>query len=218
MANDYTEYLFLAEHSEELKQKEEEYKKYLANHIAGVKEAYEKYGMEMIKCLFPADEPSVIDDLYTTIKYTIIEKHDSSKYENLEFSIYRQKFYPIEGEPKVDNDEFIMAWLHHIHNNPHHLEHWIAYVDCASNLSQSTKILVDMPNEYIIEMMCDWLSMEANGNDSVEDYYNNNKSSIMDKATVLTIAKIEIILESISKIKQEHIQSNNPSLDYDMTS
>lgn len=46
---------------------------------------------------------------------------------------------------------FDAAWLHHIHANPHHWQHWVLLED-----SGVTKVLVP-PGDVVCEMVADWL-------------------------------------------------------------
>lgn len=49
----------------------------------------------------------------------------------------------------VDYD-FNIAWLHHIHNNPHHWNHWI-----IQNDTDGVEV-IRMPEKYAKEMVADW--------------------------------------------------------------
>ena len=48
--------------------------------------------------------------------------------------------------------EFNYAWLRHIHRNPHHWQYWILVNDDPDE----GEVVMDMPYNYIIEMICDW--------------------------------------------------------------
>lgn len=71
-------------------------------------------------------------------------RHDLSKWEPEEYVAYALQFCG-NGAP---DGEFDRAWLHHIHNNPHHWQHWI--------IPSSQKVL-EMPDEYVLEMIADWM-------------------------------------------------------------
>lgn len=49
-----------------------------------------------------------------------------------------------------------VAWEHHHKHHPHHPQHW-------KNR--------DMPYEYIVEMLCDWLAMSMKFGQSTLDWY-----------------------------------------------
>lgn len=87
------------------------------------------------------------------VSETQAKYHDASKGTNSEFLHYARQF---KG-PKDDPDGFAGAWLHHIHNNPHHWQHWIfpdKFSPAGSNVVEGVCI---MPEEYCMEMIADWL-------------------------------------------------------------
>jgi len=69
--------------------------------------------------------------------------HDWSKFTFSEAPHYGRSFF---GDRKYP-EKFDKAWLHHIHCNPHHWQHWIV---------QSGKLL-PMPKKFIHEMVADWM-------------------------------------------------------------
>jgi len=78
--------------------------------------------------------------------------HDNSKWSDAEFYAYAKHFHG-GGAP----DLFASAWLHHIHLNPHHWQHWIypdGYTPKGSNVENG---IVQMPNIYALEMIADWM-------------------------------------------------------------
>lgn len=76
-----------------------------------------------------------------------ITMHDRSKYSDEEYIPYIEYFYGTKSK-KIDT-EFNYAWLHHIHNNPHHWQYWVLKHD------DKPEEALEMPYEYIIEMFCD---------------------------------------------------------------
>ena len=151
-----------------------EYKNYIVDHINEVKRQYEKY-KELFMELFP--------EVY------LIESHDQSKFSKAEFIPYLNRFYPAPGQEKNSDYEFNIGWLHHIHNNPHHPQYWVLNED-------GKEYIYDMPNEYLIEMICDWLAMGVKKKDNIWDYWNTKGKD--KKYSAKTRLKIEYI---ISKIK-----------------
>ena len=79
--------------------------------------------------------------------------HDQSKYEPDEYEAYDAYFYGNNPSYQVVQD-FKRAWLLHIHRNPHHWQHWILVNDDP----EEGEVLLEIPYEYIIEMICDWWS------------------------------------------------------------
>ena len=82
--------------------------------------------------------------------------HDASKYSEEEYEAYDDYFYGKEGKDEDDvaviDNAFDYAWLHHIHNNPHHWQYWVLIGD-----DDGTKAL-EMPVNYVFEMIADWWS------------------------------------------------------------
>lgn len=78
--------------------------------------------------------------------------HDESKWTRAEFPGYAMHFHG-GGAP----NEFAKAWLHHIHHNPHHWQHWIFPDGYTPKGSSVVNGLVEMPKQYALEMIADWL-------------------------------------------------------------
>ena len=79
--------------------------------------------------------------------------HDFSKYSIYEFPHYARQF---KG-PKNDPDSFACAWLHHIHQNKHHWQHWIFSDGFTPKNSRVENGVVQMPTNYVVEMVADWM-------------------------------------------------------------
>ena len=106
----------------------------------------------------------------------LLEKHDLSKLDAEEFSSYAHWF----GGDKSDPAGFAQAWLHHIHNNPHHGQYWIfsdGYTLPGANLENG---IMEMPEEYALEMIADWMgaSMAYTGSWDMTDWLMKNASHI----------------------------------------
>lgn len=78
--------------------------------------------------------------------------HDESKWSIEEFSAYAEHFFG-GGAP----DKFANAWLHHIHHNPHHWQHWIFPDGHTPKYSDVENGVVRMPDHYALEMVADWM-------------------------------------------------------------
>lgn len=164
---------------------EDEYLDYLKNHLFNVKNAFEwmKLSFEFEKGFI-----SVVDNL--------IMQHDTSKFDyDNEFYAYMKYFYG-DKTPDVE-EEFNKAWLHHIHKNPHHWQYWILHED------EGSIIALDMPIEYIYEMICDWWSFSWSHNDLFEifNWYDEHKNKMILSPNTRTI--VESILDKI----QENLQN-----------
>lgn len=74
--------------------------------------------------------------------------HDLSKFHPMEFE-ESIRFYQGNGSPIVAAKKaqgYSLAWLHHRANNKHHFEYWF------------DKVPVEMPKEYRLEMLADYLA------------------------------------------------------------
>lgn len=101
-----------------------------------------------------------------------LEIHDCSKYSKDEYEAYDDYFYKGAKLPQIEIEE---AWLHHIHNNPHHWQYWILYN------GDGTLNALEMPYNYAIEMICDWwsFSFKKNNLGEILDWYEKNKNKMI---------------------------------------
>lgn len=101
--------------------------------------------------------------------HTQVEEHDKSKYNKNEFEGYRMKFYPHIKDPPSDVVDMLYhkAWLNHIHQNPHHWQHWV--VPGAVNKA------INIPFNFVIEMLLDWKAMSYRFNDRPRSFFENNR-------------------------------------------
>lgn len=159
-----------------------EYLLYLEEHKNAVKKSF-----EFIRDTCPE---LLKEDENVDYEWHICINHDISKYEQDEFDAYDKYFYGGNKSYQVVRD-FKYAWLHHIHNNPHHWQHWI-----LENDDEGVEIL-DMPYVYIIEMICDWWSFSWIKGDPniIFGWYEERKDKIqLSDATRKTV---ESILETL---------------------
>ena len=146
-----------------------------------------------------------------------IRRHDTSKKFDDEYKAYDDYFY---GERTQEvKDAFNLAWLKHIHRNPHHWQHWVLIQDKGNAESYySGKIVaLDMPDDYILEMICDWWSFswkkhaETPGYDltaglyEVFNWYNSNKDKIIFSNN--TRIKVEKFLDLLHKSLDEYAKA-----------
>lgn len=120
-----------------------EYAEYLAEHQKNFKHAYR----------FLVD-----NDIYTRTCMSglesIITTHDESRYSDDEYEAYDAYFVCVKSNTDIPEDvikSFAYARLHHIHNNPHHCEYWLAY-----DLDKRQVLSLEMPPHYVVEYVCDW--------------------------------------------------------------
>lgn len=167
-----------------------EYNEYLLQHKEAVAAAYDWINDNLPDLVL--DETGLLEPL---IKW----RHDESKYTAEEYDAYDAYFYGgVWSEEVVDN--FNRAWLHHIHNNPHHWQHWILVND-EEGIGE---IILDMPYQYIIEMICDWWSFSfRTGNlHNIFLWYDKRKNYI--KLSDKTRKTVEDILDKIKHKLEEN--------------
>jgi hypothetical protein len=89
--------------------------------------------------------------------------HDQSKFTETELIPYTKRFVLQQH----DQDEWNAAYLHHIHNNPHHWQHWIV---------PNTDRVARMPDRYVLEMVADWQAANKvyDGSDDMEPWLVEN--------------------------------------------
>lgn len=170
----------------------EQYDRYLEEHRANVKKGY-----DWIKENLPyAIRPGM--DLDWHMEFG----HDQSKNEPDEYEAYDAYFYGRNRSYKVVQD-FRKAFLLHINRNPHHWQHWILINDDPNE----EEIAMDMPYEYILEMVCDWWSSSwAKGDlNEIFNWWEEHEKYI--KISVKTRQTVVDILSSI-KIKLKEMEKN----------
>ena len=125
-------------------------------------------------------------------------EHDMSKYQAEEYDAYDKYFYGNINKTKEEIDNaFDYAWLHHIHNNPHHWQYWVLVND-----EDGTKAL-EMPEEYVYEMISDWWSFSFKTGDLKEifNWYDSHKKNMILHKNTRKL--VEDILAKIKKILEE---------------
>lgn len=161
-----------------------EYDNYIEQHRAAVLMGFEWLVSnlpEVIKC----DEAALRLQM---------KEHDLSKHDPQEYVAYDNYFYGNNKSFQVVND-FDYAWLRHIHFNEHHWQYFCLIQD---DPDKGMKIL-DMPYNYILEMLCDWWSFSwRKGNlNEIFDWYEERKNYI--KLSDRTRIEVEYILDKIKK-------------------
>ena len=122
------------------------------------------------------------DFFYWTIEGNI-ENHDASKIEADEFYPFCQWFYPEPNAVKRVK-YFLHGVNRHIRRNKHHPEYWVV-ID-----ADAKQTILDMPTEYIIEMMMDWCAISiAFENKPSEWYDSKGPKKIMSRDTLNFVDK-----------------------------
>lgn len=163
-----------------------QYDLYLQEHKANVKKGY-----DWIKENLPDLIPS---DMRLILEHQIGFAHDASKTEPDEYGPYDAYFYGGNRSSQVV-DDFNMAWLKHIHRNPHHWQYFVLQCDEPDE----GEIVLDMPMNYLLEMICDWWAFSWAKENLYEifDWYDDHKKYI--KLSMNTRKTVEDILNKIRK-------------------
>ena len=160
------------------------YDEYLENHRANVKKAFEWFKENLPECLIGGYD----------YEHQICFAHDESKNKRDEYEAYDAYFYGRNRSYAVVQN-FKKAFLTHIHRNPHHWQYWILIQDDPNE----NTIILDMPDNYIIEMICDWWSFSwAKGDlNEIFTWYDEHKDYI--KLSDSTRFIVETILERMKE-------------------
>lgn len=161
-----------------------QYDQYLENHNANVKKAFEWFRKNL---------PELLMGNYD-YEYQIVYGHDASKVNPDEYEAYDAYFYGGNRSFSVVRN-FKIAFLNHIHRNPHHWQHWILIQDDPNE----DEIIMEMPYNYMIEMICDWWSFSwAKGNlNEIFTWYDEHKEHI--KLGYVTRYNLETILRQMKE-------------------
>lgn len=168
-----------------------QYDQYLREHKEGVIKAYEWIRDNL---------PELVSD-GTDYNWQIGFMHDDSKTKKSEYNAYDAYFYGGNRSASVV-EEFNKAWLLHIHRNPHHWQHWVLINDDP----ELGEIIIDMPYNYIIEMICDWWSFSWRQGklDEIFKWYDEHKDYM--KLSPKTRKTVDDILEKIKVKLEENIK------------
>ena len=163
-----------------------EYNLYLQHHKENVAKAYYWIRHHLPEVL---KDP----DIYH-YEHQICFDHDTSKDMLDEYKAYDAYFYGGNRSYTVVQD-FKRAWLAHIHRNPHHWQHWILINDDPSEC----ETILDMPYNYIIEMICDWWSFSHSTGDLNEIFNWYEQHAGYMKLSDNTRREVEAILGKINE-------------------
>lgn len=161
-----------------------EYDLYLEQHKNAVRQAL-YWIMDNLPTLIPEENQ-------LELVHQIGFAHDASKTDPEEYIPYDTYFYGGNRSHQVV-EEYEYAWLIHIHNNPHHWQYWILHHDDP----EEAETIMDMPYNYILEMICDWWSFSWKTGNLYEifDWYDERKDYM--KLSDKTQKIVENILEKI---------------------
>jgi hypothetical protein len=181
-------------------EQEEEYMKYLRNHINNVQKSYRELMLPLLKedsKLFTKGINRALFSRTELVKAIIaaskdIKVHDASKYTDIEFDPYREHWNPTEVEKTYGedywesvNERYKNAWVHHYQNNNHHPEFWYDF---------EKGVATDMSLDAIIHMICDWESFTIDSSRSSVDWWLNKGLEERKVMSPLTVARVDDIL------------------------
>ena len=158
-----------------------DYSKYLEQHTSNVFKGYHWIKNNL---------PEILNDSDYEIQIRCY--HDYSKYSVEEYDAYDKYFYGGDKTETVEKN-FELAWLHHIHKNPHHWQYWVLINDDPGE----GMVILDMPHNYIVEMICDWWAFSwAKGNlYEIFNWYDERKNYM--KLSDKTRNTVEDILQKL---------------------
>lgn len=175
----------------------QQYENYLFTHRSNLVLAFE---------WFKANMPELLEMLPedVDIEHQIVMAHDASKNTSEEYEAYDRYWYGGNKSYSVVYN-YDIAWLHHIHNNPHHWQHWVFF---KHDDPMETITIFEMPYNYVIEMLCDWWSFgwESGDLNEIFTWYDERREYI--KLGPKTRKVVEDIL-IIMKMKLEVMSNEN---------
>ena len=170
-----------------------QYDQYLTQHRSNVKRGFDWIAENL---------PELLVDGFD-YGWQIEFAHDKSKDEPDEYEAYDAYFYGGNRSYAVMQN-YQKAWLLHLHRNPHHWQYWILINDDP----KEGEIILEMPYNYIIEMICDWwaFSWQKGKLDEIFGWYDEHCKYM--KLHPKTRKTIEDILEKM-KTKLDEIKEKN---------
>ena len=149
-----------------------QYDIYLAQHKANVKKGFDWIHDNLPTIIANSIEYGGVIDY----EWQIGLNHDASKTDDDEYNAYDDYFYGNNRSFAVVQ-AFNKAWLFHIHRNPHHWQYWVLLRDEPDEPTEC----IEMPHNYVIEMICDWWAFSWKDDDRFEifDWYKEHKNHIM---------------------------------------
>lgn len=166
------------------------YDQYLVDHKANVRKGFEWLCENLPEVVNPKEK----------FEWQICVNHDFSKNDPDEYDAYDKYFYGGSNKRSYEVvQNFRMAWLNHIHKNPHHWQHWILINDDP----EEGEIILDMEYLYIIEMICDWwaFSWQKGNLTEIFGWYDEHKDYM--KLGDKTRKTVDDILGKIKKKLEE---------------
>ena len=186
------------------------YDEYLNAHIEAVQKGWNWMIDNLIDRIHPWIREQYPDSEFDPIDILGIGEqimdHDASKTRPEEYYAYDAYFYGgNKSHAVVEN--FRKAFLFHIHENPHHWQYWVLIRDDPDE----PETLIEIPLNYIFEMICDWWTFSWCKGDPMEifnwwdehkDYIRMHKKSRKVLEYILKEMK-DILMEGKTEEKPE---------------
>jgi len=144
-------------------QKFKEYLDYFERHYDNVQKAWDLVN----RSCEGKDFRFMSDDFVWGSIDSAIKMHDESKLSMQEFTQYRTRWFPIDGEAH-DDEVYLNAWQHHLDQNEHHWQNW----------TQRQEAGIMYADIFLVQMICDWVAMGFEFGDTAKSYYEKNKDKI----------------------------------------
>ena len=144
----------------------------------------------------------------------VVMEHDESKYSDMEFDAYQQRFFgdtgKVESEEEIQlkKENFEKAWKHHYTHNAHHPRFWRThqYNTETDTIEDAEPGLYDIPLYEIYHMICDWDAMSNAKGGTVIEWYTTKADDEKADMTVNTRAKLEHILSILYDVPEEELR------------
>lgn len=155
------------------------YDEYLSEHIGAVQKGWNWMLDNLIDRIHPWIREQYPNSEFDPIDVFEIgdqmQDHDASKIRPEEYYPYDAYFYGSNKSHAVV-ENFRKAFLLHIHENPHHWQYWVLIHDDPDE----PETLIEIPLNYIFEMICDWWSFSWRKGDLMEifDWWDKHKDYI----------------------------------------
>lgn len=124
--------------------------------------------------------------------------HDWSKLTPTEFIAYRN-WFTLHQRDETSHVNFQTAWLHHIHTNPHHWEHWVL------RHHTGTVTVLRMPERYVREMAADWMGMGRFFGNTASEWYERNRDAMalhpQTRSRIETLIGYKPAIEQVVDVK-----------------
>ena len=132
--------------------------------------------------------------------------HDASKWFGQQFDAYLDYFYPANEDMRNDpatKMKFKYAWLEHQNCEEHHWQYWVLIND------KDGIEALQMPTNYVLEMVCDWGSfayIKQDGNELIKWYESHKDKMMLHDATR---ALVEELVPIVAGLIDEHLNGGN---------